>query len=628
MTILPVSMPSGQTVSSPLQLEESVPHIDIKDLGTIMNALADPHVACNVYPNPFWNTISYNWNESYPSCSPEWFAQQTAKNMLVMGAQYAKYQDRYGRPLKEPQALPAQSAQGERIAATTAQELPAHDLQTVPSTQELKYSNGVLTDTHLYMIREGTLVKKRLPAQERLNLATLLQICLESGLQALWILAGTNLSDWATQEYIEAGNAWDVKNAQYTPDTEYEDGKKRCTYLKAWKRKEARTPGESGREVHLGYAEHNTAWGLYEVASPVLLLAILSYLEDTLGRPIQYKPNTLGKHLMQDLNKGERANWIRPIDLSDFEMVRITKVVDVRWKRPLTEQEMQLLTHLIGADKNSQYPAGCTSVLLGSGQPEHVKRPVFDLKKPLAGVYNCRVSGTSDFNGIGLPHPLQNLMYTEKNGEIRGQFWTYTVKLLLELGYSVEIEEADVWAESHTILRPWAEHLWNARAVLDEKNPLCNRERYKSKEARALAYQAVKPVLNTSLGLLDTTLKFTSYEGATDLYRPDWYALIKDISRYHMFWRIRSFLKKGSIPVGVHADCLYYLTATDDHARALPGMFDRETALGGYKRKYKKTITVAQVAALFNDPRLDIQQINMTLNQYDDGRIELLEVQA
>jgi hypothetical protein len=481
--------------------------------------------------------------------------------------------------------------------------------------------NGVVTDTHLYMMSQGKLARKRLPAPV-LGAGQLLQICLDAGLDALWVLAGTQLSDIANRDYIEqALGGWDIKNHQYTDPHEYEDDIARCTFLMAWKRKEARSPEESGRAIFLGYAEHNHRWELHEVTNPVALLGALTYLEDALQRPARFTPQSTGKNMMAEVNKGERMPWVRPVDLSTYEPVIKTKVVDIRWKRPLSEREMGM-GYLIGADKNSMYPASGTSVLLGSGTPIHTERPVFNLKKPLAGVYLCSVSGTSEFDGVGLPHPLQNLLHTNEGGVRRGWFWTYTVKLLHELGYTVDIEQAYTWAESHTILRPWAEQLWAARASLDGRNPACASERYPSQEARALAYRAVKPILNTSLGLLDSVPKHPERPGAFDWYRPDWYMLVKDNARYQMFWRIRSFLKKNCIPVGIHCDCLYYITDTDNHEQALPGMFDRWDKLGGYKRKFTRAITVAQVRELFNSPQ-EIGLLNTVLGQYDNNKIEL-----
>ena len=543
--------------------------------------------------------------------------------------------DEFGRPWTLVYTRGKTPAQ-EIYYATIKQQVPAQGTQVSTQPREdraqasqgaqdrpgsrpvLQVRNGVVDDMYLYMMRDGKLRKNRLPEQIP-HAGHLLQLCLEAGLDALWIVPETTLSDRATRDFIEypeAGATWDIKNAQYTDPRAYEDKQARCTYLKAWKRPGSRAQGETGRAVHLGYAEHNSRWELDTVTNPVHLLGALTYLEDALHFPVRYGPASVGKHLMQAVNKGEREAWVVPVDLSECPPVTSTRVNDVLWKRSFTEEE-QSKPYMIAADKNSMFPASCTSVLLGEGEPEHVERPAFNLKKPLAGVYFCSVSGTSEFDGVTLPHPTDGVM--------KGWFWVYTVKLLHELGYTVDIEEAYVWPweNSHATLRPWAELLWNVRATLDVRNPLCDTERYISPEARALAYNAVKPVLNMSIGLLAKPREYDGYKGSTDWYRPDWNALIIDNARYQMFWRIRFMMAKGYKPVGVLADCLYYIVDSDEPAQALPGMFDRSDKLGGYKRKFKRTITASQVAPLFNNSLLDIGQVNKALLDHDRGRIEL-----
>jgi hypothetical protein len=413
--------------------------------------------------------------------------------------------------------------------------------------------------------------------------------------------------------------SWEIKNPIYAAGSGYTDDQPRCTFTKAWKKKNARLSTESGRAIALGFAEHNDTWALDTVNNPVHLLGAITYLEDALQCPIQYSAQSTGKRLMKETNvKGERAEWVRPVNLAPFRDTPIVtnKVVDVLWKCELSEQERGEGMFLIAPDKNSEYPAGCTGVLLGEGEPNYIERPVFDMKKSLAGVYSCSISGTSDFDGIQLPHPT--------NGVTNGYFWTYTVKLLHELGYTIEIKDAYVWnwEKSHTILRPWVEHVWSARERLDSNNPRCDTIAYPSQDARKFAYGAVKPVLNSSLGLLDHPPDYDT-EDSRAWYRPDWYQLIKDYARYQMFWRIRTMLKNcGLRPVGVLADCLYYACTSDDHIQALPKMFDRWDKLGGYKRKFKKTIASAQYIPLF-DQYEDIREINNVLLAYERGTVSL-----
>jgi hypothetical protein len=471
----------------------------------------------------------------------------------------------------------------------------------------MKIVNGVITDSHLCCMWQGRLAKLAHPYQVR-HVGDLLQICLDYGLQTVWVLAGTDLSARATREFIEGSSpTWNTKGVSYT------SGPKghipMCKFLRAWKSQNARADSESARDVCIGFAEHNDRWDLDGITHPVILLATITYLEDALDTPIEFSPNHVGMYLMQRENTKQRKEWTRPVRMIDYPPAANTGVSGISWKRVLTEDELFMLG-IVAYDKNGMYSASCTGVLLGSGEPTHITCPTFHTKESelQPGVWRCQISGSSPFNGRELPHPT--------DGVTRGWFWTYTVKLLLELGYNVEISEAWVWdhKESHTILRPWAESLWQARLSLKT-----NTERYTNRQARVYAYEASKEVANQGMGLLDHKPDHPDWKGAYDWYRPDWYALLKDNARYQMFWRIRKYLGLGFTPVGIHEDCLYYVTNDPTPETALPGMMDRRDKLGGYKVKYAhvQVIPMEVAAPLFNDPGMDMGQVNSIFNAYD-----------
>lgn len=495
---------------------------------------------------------------------------------------------------------------------------------------DVRAVNGVLTDTHLYTLVGGKVTEQQLLAVPA-HMGDIMQLCLDHNLQTIWIAAETRLSEAAAPEFVDvARGQWEFKSVRYSCCKKVKDastGKKRdvptrqsrCMFLSGWKKKESRVPGESGRMLYVGYAEHNDDWALTDVTRPETLLLAIIYIEDALGVPVLFSAGYAGRLLMEETNKKRRAEWVRPADIAAIEPalhnpLMCSGVSDIAWKRAFTDEE-RAMSYLVAYDKNSMYTSSCTSVLLGAGIPTYQTSPTFDCKKILPGIWHCTISGSSDFDGVRLPHPT--------DGVTCGWFWTYTVKLLHELGYHVEIDAAYVWEkeQAHTILRPFAEKAWAARSSLNDKYEP-DTARYPDKAARAATVNALKLVQVKSLGWLDMTEKVKEEGKGYQGYRPDWYQLLKDNARYQMFWRIRSIREKtGRIPVGVHADCLYYTASTDDHEHAIARMMERwnpstkqyeqaHTKSGGFKRKYVTTITVEQAASLFNDPTLQIGQIN------------------
>lgn len=558
------------------------------------------------------DAIPFDPNSEYPTATPEWFAQQRACFQLKHGSLYRALVD----PHEQIRRADAQASADTLRYLTaklgplpgTPRNAPQKAYVDATHTQErtdnaMKVVNGVITDSHLYCMRQGKLSKLAHPYPVR-HVGDLLQLCLDYDLQTLWILPGSHLSEQGTKPFVDdARETWGIKTVKYARVRGRQG--EHCTFVSAWKKQETRSAQETGRTVYVGYAEHMPDWCLDEIENPVTLLAAISYVEDVLGVPVLFSTGNAGKKLMEKTNSNrERSAWVTPVGLNAFTPVVTEKALPAHWKRAFTEEE-QGLPWLVAYDKNSMYPASCTSVQLGTGLPTLVEHPTFDMTrdKPLPGLWYCRISGESPFNGRELPHPT--------NGITSGWFWSYTVKLLHELGYLVEIEQAYVWDKehTHTPLRPFAECIWDARISLRT-----NTARYTNQEARKHAEGGVKMVANKGLAWLDLQANRTREDTEDSFDRPDWYQLLKDNARYQMFWRIRTYLKKGFHPVGMHEDCLFYLAETQEHEAAIPGMMDRADKLGGFKRKYPVDIPATFAGTLFNDPGLDIGQINTQFN--------------
>ncbi len=550
-------------------------------------------VPCNEYPNAPWNTVQYRMDAEYPSCSPEWFAQQSAKHALKYGMKYgtrdhvaeqlanldaylvARGDRRSHSVVDQPQAIePVKSTEYPQVAPLA--EEPVQGLANA--------KNGIITDSHLYRYVGGKVMKT--PLKRAVEVVTdIHEIALEYNLRTIWVLAGTDLSHKATSSFIVASSPWLFKgNPQMTKG--HKKHIPHCKFVAAYQ--------EDQRTVYAGFLEYNTDWKLDKTFDPVVALATLTYIEDALGVAAVYSAGKTGIYLMKKVNQKKRVEWIEKIDIRKITPLREQQacVGDLNWKRELTQDDTG---YLVSFDKNMAYPASCTSVLLGSGSPTHESNPTFDLKKSKPGLWCCKISGTSQFDGVHLPHPT--------DGKTEGWFYTYTVKLLHEVGYQVEITEAWVWNECHTILRPYAEKLFEAREKVDDGlSP--DTQRYKNAEARKIASKAIKFIAVKSLGWTRQIEGRMDTDEELDWYiRPDWDDLIIDNARYQIFWRIRTCMKSGYYPVGVHADCLYFTSPVSDHEQALPNlekpMMDRRKKLGGYKQHYQTPITIDEARDIF-----------------------------
>lgn len=500
--------------------------------------------------------------------------------------------DEFNRPWELHRRAGMTPAQARYFAAVKAGKEPPPPIQSAP----ILFKNGVLTDTHLYVCLENGKLARRAIATLG-NIGEVFQLALTHHLAAIWIFPGTDLS-------AKSGEAFNKVSGWELVRPTYGETKNRPTmYIGGYKKREERAQGESGDTVYVSYPEHNSAWGL-KPTSPGELLFTLAYVEDALGFQVQYSPGACGRRVIAETNKKrERAAWLAPVDMRPFPVCCAENVVDLAWKREMFPEE-SAQPWLLAYDKNSQYASACTGARLGTGAPEEIHAPItFDLNKLVAGIWHCSISGESVFNGELLPSPTGNGTKLIREG----YYWSYTVKLLIELGYTVEIDRAWIWRESHTILRPFAEKLWESRAALDD----C--ERYPVEQARTAARSIVKDCMNHSIGTLNSR-KYLK-EGSK-WFRPDWRELLRDNAKYQMFMRIRKNHEEGYKLIGAHVDCLFYTSPEKDHARAIPDWIEKKRGLGGYKPKFETDIPLDVAAPLFNDPTRTIEQINSLLDAY------------
>lgn len=584
------------------------------------------------WPSPPWESTQFSLTEEYAPATPQWFAQKTALWALRNDFHAYSTRDIHKEERERVARLLAQSNQAPQQREEHKEKHTPRMTRRTPSHEErpLESHIAVVTDTHVYFSSEGKLVRRELPGEPALPI--LLQLAMDLRVRTLWVLPGTGLSQGASRAWGEtSAPGWKLKNASYK-----EVGRERtqfCTCLVAYKLKESRHEGEHGDDIAIMFPEHEDAWVLDEVRSPVTLLKAITYLEDALGVEVRYKPQTVGRRYMIERNrKNTDKGWIQPVNIVKALPQKATVTKD-QWVRTLTPAQVDELIaqgyiHAIAVDKNSQWPASCTSVKLGVGAPVYVELPLWEKK---TGLYHCTITGETAFNGRELPHPT--------GGVLDGWFYTYTVELLVDWGYSVEIHEAYIWNEAHTILRTWVEELWGARCSLNSTHDQCKRERYKDDEARELAYESVKPILNSSLGMLgagvtrdklpelearlsDPTLPEREKAHAREnmaWYRPDWYALIVDRAWVTLLRRVKKLIDEGApaLLLGVLTDCLYYAVTSPDYDQALPGILAKSGSLGGFKPKFSRPIPLEELRDELTRARATVGKLNDAMQAID-----------
>jgi hypothetical protein len=439
-------------------------------------------------------------------------------------------------------------------------------------------NQAVINDTHVWhnercycLAGEGAITPTRLlTLAERLNV------------KSLWVTSGSAISESAMgRDWLAPAEGWTLgRNPAYIRLPRlHQDA---LISFSGWREQETHTR-------HIMFPRVGDTWELAEASSPPVLLAALDYIEQALGLAPFLSAGYTGQALMKRINIGGRHSWTAPVDLSSFpEMLEATRAAQpFAWHRAPTPDEQQR-PYLVAIDKNSAWPAACTGVELGIGAPRHVTGREMDGMAGAVGCYRAE--------SITPPPALSCLLPTLDEIAPDGWLWSPTLAALRKLGYDVRLAEGYCWQESRTILRPWAERIWQARqSVRDDAAT------YPNAEARGLAQNAIKKVANVGLQWLDLRGKDFSTENA--YHRPDWYALVRDRARAAQLEQIAHFASKYHLaPVMIHVDALYYAVESPDIEQSMPGVLARSRALGGYKDAFAgAAIPLASFADLLTD---------------------------
>ena len=165
------------------------------------------------------------------------------------------------------------------------------------------------------------------------------------------------------------------------------------------------------RHLTIVFPEH-AGWG-WVLPDARSLLATVTYLDQTLARPIIDSPDLVAHQLLTDLTLDQPTSWLRssPIDLHNVHstdgatLSMMESIRDFVWMRPLTLVE-QRQRYLHKYKHISSYLEACTAVQLGAGAPEFSSTGrAYDGIRPGIWRVHAEQAG-SIFDGKKLPYFL------------------------------------------------------------------------------------------------------------------------------------------------------------------------------------------------------------------------------
>jgi hypothetical protein len=434
---------------------------------------------------------------------------------------------------------------------------------------------GVLTDTEVLLVDivqgKRVLRSNLLPLDANI-LSGLLEYLWQMGLSEVWILPTTTLSLTATCARFEEINGSWVSVVHPNP---FEPDRPVCALLLP--------RGNSQREARrltFVFPEH-AGWG-WVLPDAISLLATVTYLNQTLARPVVDSPDLVAHQLLTDLTLDLPISWLRssPIDLPTLQSIdgdtlsSIESVGDLAWMRPLTLVE-QRQRYLHKYKHISPYLEACTAIRLGVGEPEFSSTGrTYDGLHP--GIWRVDVEQAgSIFDGKKLPYFLEGTWIS-----------TPQVKCCTDIGYRVNVREGYYWQQSHEPLKQWGMTLWQAAERLHLQG-------YRHEYGRANASHSIE--LLTQLGV--AILAKEKSDGGWA--RPDWWMQIVGRSRAILFTHLASFARKGLMPVLVDHDALWIVSDDPNPLTTVPWL--RATRpWRGYFVGYKVPLPLSnQVKATF-----------------------------
>lgn len=480
-------------------------------------------------------------------------------------------------------------------------------------SNDVFHAHAVLTSDELVMMEAGKVCHTSI--LEIASTDEMLNLCVVHRIGTLWVQPGCRYARWPASNL--ASQAWDI----------------RCGKVEIAGKEYYRTISANGynRKITITWPEFAYEWDdrhLYEMPSAIDILGCLKYLAENFETPVHHNPGVMGRALMERYNDTKRRRvWIEHPDF-DFDSLPTWKgegfvyqigVVDPDeylddWKRQHKCRGRKVWLH--SWDKNSQYPAGGTTVRVGCGKPELVldNKAAWDTISPRpnstgwivpAGYWKLNFGESPDFS--------HNPFFEEMNPIHPRQEWATTpiLHVLLNEGIPFDIDAAYIFPEQHAVLDKFGPAFWKARQHLKDAKA------FRHEPSRELAYYAAKKIGTASIGLLtsDLTIKFSP-----NMYRPDWWRFVIEQAKMVLYFNMKKvFDLTGEYPVMVATDAVYYLSAESDPALAFPGCFTRPDELGGWKYNFRQPIEATpEVMSLFR-PRASVGKILRDLKAVERG---------
>jgi hypothetical protein len=421
---------------------------------------------------------------------------------------------------------------------------------------------GVLTDTEVLLVdivQGKRVLRSNLLPVDADKLSGLLEYLWQLGLNEVWILPATTLSQTARCAWFEEINGYWIAVVHSNPSM---PDRPLCALLlpKGNGQREA-------RRLTFVFPEH-AGWG-WILPDARSLLATVTYLDQTLARSVIDSPDLVAHQLLTELTLDQPTSWLHSssVDLHTLQsrdgatLSMMNSVRDLVWMRPLTLVE-QRQRYLHKYNHISLYLEACTAVRLGAGAPEFSSTGrAYDGIRP--GIWRVDVEQAgSIFDGKKLPHFL--------DGE-----WISTpqVKCCQDIGYRVYVREGYYWSQSHELLKQWGTTLWQAAERLHTQS-------YQHEHGRANASNTIKLLAQLGVAILAKEKNDGGWA------RPDWWVQIVGRSRAILFTHLASFARKGIMPVLADRDALWVVSDDPNPLTAVPTLqatHQRRGYFVGYK---------------------------------------------
>ncbi len=434
---------------------------------------------------------------------------------------------------------------------------------------------GVLTDTEVLLVdvvqRKRVLRSNLLPLDAH-TMSVLLEYLWQLGLSEVWVLPSTTLSQTATCALFEDNIGPWVAVVHPNPS---EPGRPLCALLfpKGNGQREA-------RRLTFVFPEH-AGWG-WVLPDARSLLATVTYLDQTLGRPIIDSPDLVAHQLLTELALDQSTSGLHssPIDLHTLHnrdgttLSLMESVRDLIWMRPLTLME-QRQRYLHKYKHISPYLEACTTVRLGMGAPKFsATGRDYDGIRP--GIWRVDVEQAgSIFDGKKLPYFLDGKWIS-----------TPQVKCCEDIGYRVYVREGYYWTQSYEPLKQWGKTLWQAGERLYSQG-------YHHEYGKANAFHTIKLLAQLGVAILAKEKNDGGWA------RPDWWVQIVGRSRAILFNHLASFARKGIMPVLVNQDAFWVVSDDPNPLTTVPWLKDTHR-WRGYFVGYKVPLPLSnEVKAIF-----------------------------